>query len=745
MAVPPSEASGNTDDDWKIFEVLNQPVNIEMETGDVDVTTSLRAEVAALQFKRDRLSEELNDSKTQMRIREQRCIDLQAEADNLREQAARQHAVIASFKQRITELEERERSNYATQGRNEIAMQSLHRDARYAEERVKELEKKLRTTENQLCSEEQKKENARQGLNDLVRRLAVALGVDFCDASHVSTESLIHKAAELVQETSRLRTRTSTTSDNLASLEIELRSVKDTLERCLVDKDALQRQSASQLVEIEHLRQEKESTEMQLRVSERELLDCKDKLNSSTRTLGNITGNVAAQDSEIIHLKEELKGRDDRVARLQHDYRHMLESLSILLSSPSRFIEGLETCIKDRIRELIADSKEKSAQIESLRDKLTHESQALTRQLSLCDQATTKLRLLEEEKVLLESRIHKTDVEINACEASREGLKRDKNTFMTFLERLARAMNMDEISHDIGVELHTESLLLRAEQLARSEGDKLVDKTALVYQLQRKVRTLREQISRKELHLDLLRRKLSLQEDNAKTKCILQTERDEANCRTKKLSKQADRLQLQLSDAKAQIRDLNAQLAEAADYKITALERGRKIEELQKRLIESESLRTRYNRKVTLLKDQVRTTGDTIDQERHLSDQSIQLLRDELARLKEQYCEVNRREAQLINFRASVAKILGIVLPLPDYEVINRLQKLVDAHHDFTLVSRRYDDPVLRLTARSPTGGSRCTRTPDRSRYDDSGYTDPVDIDDIDDELFAKRQSRTGL
>lgn len=70
-----------------------------------------------------------------------------------------------------------------------------------------------------------------------------------------------------------------------------------------------------------------------------------------------------------------------------------------------------------------------------------------------------------------------------------------------------------------------------------------------------------------------------------------------------------------------------------------------------------------------------------------------------------------------------------------------RLQKLVDAHHDFTLVSRRYDDPVLRLTARSPTGGSRCTRTPDRSRYDDSGYTDPVDLDDMDDDMY-KRQSR---
>lgn len=51
---------------------------------------------------------------------------------------------------------------------------------------------------------------------------------------------------------------------------------------------------------------------------------------------------------------------------------------------------------------------------------------------------------------------------------------------MNFLERLARALNMDEISHDIGVELHTESLLLRAEQLSRLESDKLVDKVIVL-------------------------------------------------------------------------------------------------------------------------------------------------------------------------------------------------------------------------------------------------------------------------
>lgn len=35
---------------------------------------------------------------------------------------------------------------------------------------------------------------------------------------------------------------------------------------------------------------------------------------------------------------------------------------------------------------------------------------------------------------------------------------------------------MDEISQEVGIDLQTESLLVRAEQLARLETDKLVDK-----------------------------------------------------------------------------------------------------------------------------------------------------------------------------------------------------------------------------------------------------------------------------
>ena len=101
---------------------------------------------------------------------------------------------------------------------------------------------------------------------------------------------------------------------------------------------------------------------------------------------------------------------------------------------------------------------------------------------------------------------------------------------------------------------------------------------------------------------------------------------------------------------------------------IAALERSRKIEELQKRLVESEMLRTRYNRKLTMAKEQMRTAAETADQERSINDHSLQLLRDEMAQVKQNLSEVTRRESQvrcIITFVRVKYHVLFHLLNLP--------------------------------------------------------------------------------
>lgn len=245
-----------------------------------------------------------SDLKNQMLSRDQRILEQQVEIDHLREQNARQNAIISSLKKKIHDLEEMQRNLHASQGRSDLTMQTLQRDNRYYEEKVKDLEKKLRSLEIECHNEEQQKENARSQFHDLVRRLSVALDAEFCDTTHThSPETLIIKASELVQEITRLKNRCMNTTENLSTVEQDLRSCRDALERSNTDKDILQRQLSSQILDIERLKQEKESLGVQNRVLERELHESREKFSHCNKNLTVVTDNVNQNESMIVQLK----------------------------------------------------------------------------------------------------------------------------------------------------------------------------------------------------------------------------------------------------------------------------------------------------------------------------------------------------------------------------------------------------------------------------------------------------------
>ncbi|XP_006611826.1 coiled-coil domain-containing protein 170 [Apis dorsata] len=739
------EGKETAEEDLQIFETLciSSPGKEEAMTH--DLITTLRSEIAALEYKRDRLMSELQETKNIARSRDQRVVELQLEADQLREQAARQNSIVSSLKKRIQESEERERNLYAAQGRSEIALQSLERDSRYHEEKVRECEKRIRQLEREASDERESKERARSSFQEFAGKLAGALTVEYRESVHPSPELVSQKVEELVQEASRLRSRNTGVEAQMAALEVEFRGCRDALDRAVAEKEQLQRQASSQSVDLDRLKQDKECLEMRYRAAERELNELRDKLISANRSISTASGNISSQEALIGQLREDLTQREEKCQRLQTEFRHFLESLAMVVSGPNRFIESQENAIKDRVREILAENKDQALTIQNLRDKVNAATESTTRQSELIEATVAKMRNMDTERSELEGKVRKMEAQLTDCELAKERSRRDKQTFVTFLDRLGKAMQMDEITEEMGIDLQTESLLVRAEQLARLESDKLVDKTSVVYQLQRRVRTLREQLQRRDLHLDLLRRKLSLQEESVKMKSLLQNERDEACLRAKKLSKQTDRLQAQILEERSRNRELSAQLTEAADYKIAALERSRKIDELQKRLVESEMLRTRYSRKLSMLKEQMRSATETAEQERSISDHSLQLLRDELAQVKQNLSEVTKRESQLQSFRVSVTKLLSEPICTPDYEIISRLQKMVAAHRDFTMISRRYEEPL-------ETSPSRCTsihamhppRSPGCARYEDNGFADPPDLRDIEDE-FNKRPVRSSL
>lgn len=147
--------------------------------------------------------------------------------------------------------------------------------------------------------------------------------------------------------------------------------------------------------------------------------------------------------------------------------------------------------------------------------------------------------------------------------------------------------------------------------------------SSTVYTLQRRVRVLREQVQRRDLHLELLRRKIALLEDGSRGKIALQAERDDAVQRARRCTKAAERAQQQLIEVKSQLSEVKGQLSEAADHKISALERARKVDELQSRIIDVENEKCKLISQLASYKSRARSAVENANDKRCRDEQAI--------------------------------------------------------------------------------------------------------------------------
>lgn len=120
-------------------------------THSLDLATTLKSELAASNYKRDRLLNEIADLKGHLTARD-------AECETLRTQTARQSALIGSLQAKLQTTENRERTS---QSRNENTIQTLQRERKVMDDRIKDLVARVRRLEGDLSAEESHREQIR--------------------------------------------------------------------------------------------------------------------------------------------------------------------------------------------------------------------------------------------------------------------------------------------------------------------------------------------------------------------------------------------------------------------------------------------------------------------------------------------------------------------------------------------------------------------------------------------------------
>ncbi|XP_067938606.1 coiled-coil domain-containing protein 170-like [Watersipora subatra] len=644
-----------------------------------------RAEVAALQVKTENLVTKLREAELDNDNLNSRLRDLKASLDQSKENEARQVALVESHRERMREMEAAHGNLEMMKSRNEATVNQLSEEKRHVDEKVRDLEGRLRVYIQERESAEMKASSWEKRYQENLVILRSALGVDYNE----SVETMKVKIQEMVSENTMLKGRLCTLQEALSNSELESKASRETINRLVAEVNNEQSMAGKFKQELEHLNRERESAEIGRKEAERECEALRERLDSSQRAWSATKRELEDKTRVYSSLDNELRDNSHRAKTLQGRIDMFIEELACMLNvSPSQDL------IMDRIRQIQGCTKDGQNTVLALEEKIRGLDEQLRTMYNQRQAAEQNARRMEIDCRDMEERVRKSEREITNGDVYRDGLRSDKEKYLRFMERMAEIMKMDRISAEVGFDMNGDALLARANQLAKLEADALADRNTHIYNLQRKLKTMKEQLESKDLHLDLLRKKIGQVEERACGRTELEKERDGELVKVRRLEKTCDKYCKELEQARAQTVELKAQLLESTKFQVDNQDLVRHCEKLETKLGQLDKIRQKQAKKITSLKDEMNVSETGGEERMSKAEHAIQALSSELKTTKQLLEEMGQRERQLVDLRTVVARMLGLdvnTLAVPDYEIISRLEKLVQAHHAHTLTNWTMD------------------------------------------------------
>ncbi|KAK4327077.1 hypothetical protein Pmani_002451 [Petrolisthes manimaculis] len=671
---------------------------------------ALRSDLAGMTVKVERLEQQVRDCGASVASKDSRLTELTRQLDAHRQEHARQAATIITLRQKLQEEESATVSLRANQRRGEFTVGALTRENRQQADRINDLENRLRTHLEERESAEQRSETAQKRLVELVRVVTSCLSLGDLDPRDAH-EKLSTKLAELVQECARLRSEVVRTSEALEQQEGEAGAARQTVSRLVNELDDEKRTVEEQKIALEEYRKEVDDLKNKQRAMEEEVKSVRERLHNTNKSYNTTLEELHTVERQLQRAKDEVVVTEHRRQQTEVEGRGFLTTVATLLSSPDNRIAPDLQAVTDSIQGLVASNREEAEHVERLTSQVTSLGEQSRRHTELYETAVKRGRQSDADLHALATRCRQLEADQAAAEASREGVMIQKEKVERTLGRVVEALGLAEMGHEVTNDV--EMIVCRCHQLSKLEGEKIVDKTTTVYQLQRKVKGLREAVERKDLHVDMLRRKLALTEDAARASRHLEEERDEILTKYKRQCRMMERLNGEVAETRLQLRDLKAQMTQAGEDKARLNQVQKKVDEMTTKIDELDVIRSRQQKKISHLKEQVKAQGEHVLEERRLNENSMEGVTQELALTKQNLRDITRRDKQLTEFRRTVVELLGMegeAGPDGDYEAVCRLERVVGAHKELTDLSRRLDE----ITA--PSRPSRLS--PDQSFLD---------------------------
>ncbi|NXA39207.1 CC170 protein, partial [Eudromia elegans] len=645
-----------------------------------------QSEVAALLVKYDYAQSELLELRSKMVSKEASLEELKAEAESYKESNARQASLLLSLQTRAQEMEEELRLLATSRKQTELRAQEAFKENWELKEELHEQNAELDKCLNECEESKTQALKISRKHEELLVQLSGFLDTDIGEKEEPQ-EHLISKACEICKENMTLKSQVAALQEAIDAHEMESKANRETIMRLVSEMTKEQKKAAGYYQDMEELRKDLDSAKTARQTLETVVSSLQDKLTACQEAW-------EASQEELHHLKRSsrelegsLKNSREEASTAQNSLVSFKEQIATLLSSRSAIVKPSEKAILERIQEINCweDSKETMiSQLETQIDKLT---EALQNQTTLHQEALERSRKAEKLSETFQDKLKHLEEELLSENMMQDGLKLEKQKYLKFLEQLNKMMKLDNIAVEVGFDMNVDAILARAEQLVKLEGDAVIENKTMAYSLRRKLKIQKEKLESKELHINLLRQKISQLEEEKHGRAVLAVERDEANLTVRKLHKVIERLQQQLDLAKETNTDLKAKLSETNELKIKTLEQNKTIEELNQSQGKLQRMKEKAEKQLTSVKSELHLKECEANEDKEKAKNMIKALSSEMQVLKTTLAEVAKRERQLADFREVVSRMLGLdiaSLALPDYEIITRLEGLIHFHqHHF--------------------------------------------------------------
>nr|XP_021150415.1 coiled-coil domain-containing protein 170 isoform X3 [Columba livia] len=609
--------------------------------------------------------------------------ELKAEAESYKENNARQMSRLLSLQTRIQEMEEEACVLTSSKNQAEVTAQAVSKENWELKEKLHEQNAKLNKYLNQCEESMTQASKISRKYEEFLTQLSGFLDADIREKEKPQ-EYLTSKVSEIRKENLTLKDQVAALQEATNVHEMESKASRETIMRLVSEVSKEQQKAAGYYQNMEKLSKDldsaiirKESLEMEIRNLQDKLTDNQKDLDALKQELHNLKKSSSELDGSLKSSREEARTAQSSLVAFK-------EQIAALLGRRSAIVKPSEKAILERIQEINCKEESKEIMVSQLETQIAKLTEALENQTRLYQEALKRSRKAEKCSETFQDQLKQLEDELLSVDLIQDGLKLEKQKYLKFLEQLNEKMKLDNLATEVGFDMNLDAILARVEQLVKLEGDAVIENKTVAYSLRRKLKTQKEKLESKELHMNLLRQKITQLEEEKQVRTALAVERDEANLTVRKLHKMIERLQKQLDLAKETNTDLKAKLSETNELKIKTLEQSRTIEELSKSQGKLERMKEKTEEQLTCVKSELLLKERKATEDKEKAKNMLEAVTSEIKVLKTTLAELAKRERQLADFREVVSQMLGLdiaSLALPDYEIITRLEGLIHSHH----------------------------------------------------------------